>query len=331
MVARIASTKSSTDEATRIRSPCSLVEAADLEEVGGHHRDAHDQVFVELGRIDVRGVFADAIRHQPDVEALHVARQLGVRPLAEQADVLDALQPRHVDLRRADQRERHVRHAFGDGGQQLLIDPLVQAADVAGDRPWSIPRGPPAAGADGIAHLLERRPCSPRTGSRCTRSLKLRRAGAQLLRRREHEIGGLEQRLLRSARSCAPPASSTPGRRCSSRSSAPDRARRSRRAPAASAGTSRRPAATRPTAVIQRVMLRVSIQRLMRRARSKYGNGSTSGDCTNRFGRSSRKPLVPRRQLRSRCLSRGRSDQRAAGRRCSRRTARDARSRPGAT
>ena len=70
-----------------------LVEAADLEQVGGHDRDTHDQVFVELGRIDIRRVFGDAVRHQADVEALHIARQLSVRPLTEQVDVLDALQP----------------------------------------------------------------------------------------------------------------------------------------------------------------------------------------------------------------------------------------------
>ena len=39
----------------------------------------------------------------------------------------------------------------------------------------------------------------------------------------------------------------------------------------------------------------------------EYGSGTTIGEWTNRLGRSSRKPLVPRHQLRRRLSTRGRS------------------------
>ena len=74
----------------------------------GDHRNPHHQVFVQLRRIDVRGVVGDAVRHQADVEPAHVARQLGVRPLAEQVHVRAAPSAARRRLAPADQRERHV-------------------------------------------------------------------------------------------------------------------------------------------------------------------------------------------------------------------------------
>ena len=47
-------------------------------------------------------------------------------------------------------------------------------------------------------------------------------------------------------------------------------------------------------------MPRIRIVRFSHCAIREYGNGTTIGEWMNRLGRSSRKPLVPRRQLRRR-------------------------------
>src|SRR5439155_10551130 len=62
-----------------------------------------------------------------------------------------------------------------------------------------------------------------------------------------------------------------------------------------------------PLACIQRRSTRDMSQRFTTCAIREYGNGSTSGEWTVRFGRSVRNPLVPRAQLRTRFFSRGRS------------------------
>ena len=64
-----------------------LVEAANLRQIGGHHRHAHREVFVQLHRIHAVGEIAAQIRDERDVEAFDVCRHLIVRPRAEQAHV----------------------------------------------------------------------------------------------------------------------------------------------------------------------------------------------------------------------------------------------------
>ena len=54
-----------------------------------------------------------------------------MRALAQQVDVAERLQPGDVDLRRPDEHDARLRHARGDARNQILIDPLVDAADVA--------------------------------------------------------------------------------------------------------------------------------------------------------------------------------------------------------
>ena len=86
------------------------VEPADLRQVGGHHRDAHRQVLVQLGRVDVGGVLGQPVGHDADVEAFHVARQLVMLAQTQQVDIGTLPQPGDVGLLRADERERRVRH-----------------------------------------------------------------------------------------------------------------------------------------------------------------------------------------------------------------------------
>ena len=128
-------------------SPCSALKRRISGEIRRHDRNAHHQVLVQLRRIDVRRVVGQPVRHDADVEALHVARQLGMRPLAEQRDVRAALERRDVGLDRPDEGEARLGHARRGGRDQLLIDPLMQAADVADDRTRQRLRDRPARGS----------------------------------------------------------------------------------------------------------------------------------------------------------------------------------------
>ena len=170
------------------------VEAPDLRQIGGHDRQAHDQVLVELRRVDVRGVLGEPVRHDPDVEPFDVSRDLIVRPLAEQPDVRAALERRHVGLRRADERECRLGHSRCDGGEEILIDPLMQAADVADHgAAQRLQVGRRRGGA--VAHALEPLQADTERKQMHARA-ETGGALAQLLGRDEDEIGFLEQPLF---------------------------------------------------------------------------------------------------------------------------------------
>ena len=109
------------------------VEPANLRQIGRDDRDPHHEILVQLRRIHVQRVLRDAIRHDADVESLHVRRHDVVRPLSEQPHVRAPLERGHVHLRGAHERERRLGHARGHRGDQILIDPLMEPAEIPDD------------------------------------------------------------------------------------------------------------------------------------------------------------------------------------------------------
>ena len=109
------------------------VEAANFRQIGRDDGNAHREVLVQLGRIDVGGVVGQQIRNNSDVEPLDVSRHIVVRPLAQPVQVGNARCAAHVHLRRPHEGERRVGHLPRDVGDELEIHPLMNAADVTDD------------------------------------------------------------------------------------------------------------------------------------------------------------------------------------------------------
>ena len=271
MAAANASAVAATDDDVAVVA----VEAANLRQVRRDDRNAHAEVFVQLRRIDVRGVVGEQVRHDADVELLHVLRQVGMRALAEQRDVRAALERRHVGLRRPDEREAHLGQPRRDGGQQRLIDPLMQAADVADDRPLErreVGRRRVAALAHGLEPLEVHAERKQMHADRMAGG-----ALTQLLGRDEHEIRLPEQLLF--ARDDLPGAVRARRQVVDAvvdrhlRIDGADHVERERRR---QERPENRPA--KPTASIQRRSARDSSDRLIQRASREYGSGSSSGE-----------------------------------------------------
>ena len=107
--------------------------------VGHRRRDdrlAGGHVLERLGGADPPGRVVQRPGHQADVEALQVAGQLGVAALAEEVELRVPRQRGRVDLdHRADQDDRADARGLGQAGDQVVVEPLVDDAVVAEDRP----------------------------------------------------------------------------------------------------------------------------------------------------------------------------------------------------
>ena len=121
------------------------LEAPDGGEVGGHHGDAHRQVLVQLGRVDVGRVRSEAVGNQPHVEPLDVVRHPRVRPRPEEMHVRAPGQPRDLGLDGAHEHEARLGHPRRDGDQKVLIHPPVHAPEVSDHAAGGTPGDPPAA------------------------------------------------------------------------------------------------------------------------------------------------------------------------------------------
>ncbi len=106
---------------------------------GRHDRLAAGEIFGGLGRRDELGRFVHRERHQRDVPARQIGRQLGVGLAAEIMDVGPLRQVVVADLdHRADHHERPVRAHRGDLVEQLGIEALVDHAVEAEARPRQV-------------------------------------------------------------------------------------------------------------------------------------------------------------------------------------------------
>jgi hypothetical protein len=113
-------------------SPCSAL-TSDLEQVAGDRR-IPSPIWSALSDTRWRCNRSTG-KHDADVELAHVERQFRMRPGAEQRHVAALLETREVGLRRPDEGKARVGQTPHDVDNEILIDPLMQAADVADDRP----------------------------------------------------------------------------------------------------------------------------------------------------------------------------------------------------
>ncbi len=102
---------------------------------GGDHRLAASEVFGGLGGADEARRFIDGERHQCDVPASQIGRQLFIGLAAEVVDVWGPWQVRRIDLHhRPDHHQAPVGVGGGHGVQQRQVHPLVDDAIEAQPR-----------------------------------------------------------------------------------------------------------------------------------------------------------------------------------------------------
>ena len=178
---------------------------------GRDDRLAGRHVFERLGRADRQGRLVDRPGHDADVEALEVGRQLVVGPLAEVVEVRPAGQRGGVDLdRRPDQHDRADARRVGQAGDQVVVEPLVDDAVIAEDRPrqarpgrsgtarLGVERPGEVAGVDGGGEAVDVRvPVAlglverPAAGEDDVGPIEEPRLGLDQARRRPGEVGQL--------------------------------------------------------------------------------------------------------------------------------------------
>ena len=100
-----------------------------------HDRPPGGEIFGRLGRADEARRFVDRERHQRDVPAADIGRQLVIGPAAEIVDVRAPGQFGRIDLHhRADDHDAPVGSRVGDRRQQRQVHPLVDDAVEAEPR-----------------------------------------------------------------------------------------------------------------------------------------------------------------------------------------------------